>query len=129
MDERRNQSRYGFRIPAHILLGPQHTLYRGYVMNMSDNGAFIMMDRINLGPRVWLRFKLTALECEGFGHVARVMNMGNQQGLGVELTNNNDDYYAFIARLSVASAAEIFLITREMKRITVYADDPANPTP
>lgn len=121
--ERRTDDRIAFRVPAHILIGDQRQMVRGYVINLSESGAFVTMDEATpLPPSVTLEFSLRGRQpCRARGRVARVVPLGGGQGFGVELSDRNDAYRGFIAALGAASQVELMALLSDMGRIVIDA--------
>lgn len=116
---RRNEDRIAFRVPAHISVGAGDFLVRGYVMNLSEWGAFVMMEStVPLESDVQLEFFLGSA-CSARGRLAHVMPFGNGQGFGVELTERNAGFCDFLRTLSEANDAELMGMIRDMRRISV----------
>ena len=120
MSERRNDDRIAFRIPAHIHLGHGQQLYKGYVLNLSEHGAFVMMDQaVPLSSEISLRFELDGTPHLATGRLAHVIELGNGQGFGIELTSCSPDYDDFVRSLGSASDSKLMTLIRDMKRIQV----------
>ena len=121
LDDRRSDPRVGFKVPAHILLGSNETLHKGYVLNLSETGALVMMDTgIPVGKNVHMQFKVPPnVICETRGAVAHIMDMGIYQGIGVSFNYANDAYHNFFRNLAVAKPTDIMHFVRDMGRITV----------
>jgi hypothetical protein len=122
-DDRRSQPRVGFKVPAHILVGPEERLYKGFVLNISENGAFIMMDQgVAIGPGLSMGFTIPpGTDCHASGRIVHSMEMGAFQGLGVELTQCNDAWINFLRNLAAASPGDLLFYVKDMKRIIVRA--------
>ncbi len=120
--ERRTNPRVAFRVPAHIMTLCDNVMYKGYVMNLSENGVFVqMMDaQIELEPLVRMRFRVGESVCDAYGQMARVMRMGTGQGFGVELTQVNDAFSNFVRNLRAADDQDIMLFVRDMGRIDIW---------
>lgn len=120
-DDRRSYPRVGFKVPAHVLVGPDQTLHKGYVMNLSEAGALVMLDGgVLLNPQVSLSFKIPPeVICEAAGQIVHTMEMGIYQGLGIELTDCNQSYVYFLRNLARASPGDVLFYMRDMGRITV----------
>ena len=121
-DDRRSESRVGFKVPAHVLVGQVQEKHKGHVMNMSESGALIMMPKVHLpGANVALRFTIPPnTVCEARGMIARVDDMGMYQGIGISLPQPNTAYTIFLRNLAVAEKESIRFIVRDMGRITVW---------
>lgn len=118
-DQRRLEDRIAFRVPAHISVGSGDFLVRGYVMNLSEWGAFVMMEEaVPLDQDVRLEFFL-GKACSARGRLAHVMPFGHGQGFGVELTERNAGFCDFMQHLSEANDLELMGMIRDMKRISV----------
>ncbi len=120
-DDRRSQPRVAFKVPAHILLGPSEQMYRGFVLNLSQSGVFVMMDQgPQVGPAIVVQFQFPHdTWCEATGHVAHADDMGVYQGLGVELTQHNLPYTNFIRMMMKATPQQIMHYMDEIRRIIV----------
>lgn len=120
-DDRRSHPRVGFKVPAHIYVGSDPTLHKGYVLNLSEAGAFVMIDKgVPLTQQLQMEFRVPpGIECVATGHLAHNMDMGMYQGLGVELTQRNPAYTNFLRNLAAASPGDIMHFVRDMRRITV----------
>jgi hypothetical protein len=120
-DDRRSYPRVGFKIPAHILVGPDQVKHKGYVMNMSEGGALVMMDaNVLLNPDVSLSFQIPPeVICEASGRIVHGMEMGMYQGLGIELTDCNQSYVFFLRNLAKASPGDVMFYMRDIGRIIV----------
>jgi hypothetical protein len=116
---RRNEDRIAFRVPAHITVGAGHFLVRGYVMNLSEWGALVMMEEaLPLDEDVKLEFHL-GVACSAQGRLAHVMPFGHGQAFGVELTERNAGFCDFMQDLASANDATLIGMIRDMKRISV----------
>jgi hypothetical protein len=121
--ERRNEDRIAFRVPAHVMVGDQRQLVRGYVINLSEGGAFVMLDdQAALPPSITLEFTLRGRQpCRARARLAHVVPLGKGQGFGLEITERNDGYRAFIASLATASQVELMALISDMSRIVIEA--------
>ncbi len=121
LDDRRSDPRVGFKVPAHILLGTNESLHKGYVLNLSETGALVMIDRgIALGTNVHMQFRVPPdVVCETRGAVAHIMDMGIYQGVGVSFDFCSDTYTNFFRNLAVAKPTDVMHFVRDMGRITV----------
>lgn len=121
-DERRTSTRIGFRVPANITIDGETKRHRGYVLNLSELGAFVMMDADSpLETNVHFSFRLPeGSECQAWGRLARVMPMGKMIGFGVEITHRNDSFIEFIEGLARASDVDMLDLIREMGRIGIW---------
>jgi len=95
-------------VPAHIVTEGGETLHRGYVMNLSESGAFVMLDQpMPIDAEVHLRFRIKpGTHCEASGHLARVLPLGHKHAFGVELTERNSGFTFFVRNLAIASEIE-----------------------
>lgn len=120
-DDRRSYPRVGFKVPAHILVGPDQTLHKGYVMNMSEAGALVMMEEpVAVEPQVSLSFGIPPeVVCEAAGTIVHTMEMGTFQGLGIELNDCNQSYVYFLRNVAKASPGDVLFYLRDIKRIIV----------
>lgn len=120
-DDRRSYPRVGFKVPAHIYVGTSQELHKGYVLNLSEAGAFVMLEKgVSLGPNLQMEFRIPpGIDCVATGVIVHNMDMGAYQGLGVELTQRNQPYVNFLRNLSVASPGDIMHFINDMRRITV----------
>jgi hypothetical protein len=124
--ERRTSPRIAFRVPAHVTTLCDNVVYKGYVMNLSENGAFIqMMDcQQPLESLVRMRFHIKpSTNCDGSGQMARVMRMGTGQGFGVELTQVNESFVNFIRNLRSANEQDLIFFIRDLGRIDIWIGD------
>ncbi len=121
-DDRRSESRVGFKVPAHILLGPTQALQKGHVMNMSESGALVMMPKsVQLGPNVAIRFQVPPdTICEASGYIARIDDMGMFQGVGISLPNANPAFSIFLRNLAAAMNDQVSYFVRDMGRIKIW---------
>jgi hypothetical protein len=116
---RRNDDRIAFRVPAHITVGAGDFLVRGYVMNLSEWGALVMMEEaLPLDEDVRLEFH-RGVDCCAEGRLAHVMPFGHGQAFGVELTQRNAGFCEFMSDLSEANDAKLMDMIRDLKRISV----------
>jgi len=120
-DERRSQPRVAFKVPAHILVGPTEQKYRGFVLNLSQGGMFLMMDQgPQVGPTIMVQFQFPHdCWCQAAGYVAHADDMGVYQGLGIQLNEHNQAYLNFIKMLIKATPQQIMSYMDELKRILV----------
>jgi len=118
--ERRSSPRVAFKVPARIYVGPEQTLHRGYIMNLSENGAFLMVEKgVSLGE-VGLDFEPAPGEsCQAIGRVAYASDMGAYQGMGIDLTQVNDSYVDFVNKLAAASSTRLMNMVDSIVRINV----------
>lgn len=121
--ERRNEDRIAFRVPAHLIVGDRRQLVRGYVLNLSWSGAFVMMEEAAaLPPSLTLEFTLRGRQpCRARARLAHVVPLGAGQGFGLEITEQNDAYRSFIAALGSASQVELMALISDMSRIVIEA--------
>jgi hypothetical protein len=122
--DRRTEDRIGFRVPAHITVGTG--VHKGYVIDLSPSGAFVMMDRaIPLDGVIELRFHpRDGGECRASGKVAHVQEVGVGQAFGVELTWACDDFQRFVRDLAAASDSELNDYIQDMARIHIRVGAP-----
>ena len=121
--DRRTSPRVAFRVPAHVTTISDQRLYKGYVMNLSENGAFVMLtDPVQLAnEEVRIRFTIGGdTHCDGAGRIARVMRMGTGPGFGVELTLVNQAFVNFIRNLRSADEEQLMFFIRDMRRIEIW---------
>lgn len=117
--ERRLEERIAFRVPAHITV--RDRLIRGYVINLSEWGAFVLMDEpADLDGEIHLDFDIgRSFACAATGKLAHSVAMGNAMGFGIGLSARNVGYASFIRNLESASNLQIMQMIRDMKRIDV----------
>lgn len=123
MEERRATTRVAFRIPAHLRRIDDETVYRGYVMNLSLTGAFVMLEQtVDLFESIRLNFRIQpATDCQAAGRLARVVPMGMAQGVGLELTWWNQEFANFLRNLEAASDIEIMDFLRDIGRLYLWS--------
>jgi hypothetical protein len=121
-DRRQEDNRYAVKLPAYVHIGPEHTLYRGSVMNLSASGVFVTTrDKVELGPNVYLNFSPSeGVVCEASGTVVHSMGFGNGVGFGAHLDRTTPSYLDFLSSLSHASQVDIMTYMRFIKRIKVW---------
>jgi hypothetical protein len=119
--ERRAEDRIGFRVPANITVAGATEPHRGYVIDLSHNGALVMMDRaIPLDGLIELRFHpREGGECRARGKVAHVAEHGLGQAFGIELTWCDDAYQRFVDQLAAASDSEVDDYAQDLRRIHI----------
>jgi len=122
-EDRRSTTRVAFRIPAHVTRTNDENTYRGYVMNLSLSGAFVMMEQtVELEPTLRLAFRIQpSTDCVATGNLARIVPMGMAQGLGVELTWWNPAFANFMRNLESASDIEMMDFIRDIGRIHIWS--------
>lgn len=121
-DDRRSESRVGFKVPAHVLLGPTQALQKGHILNLSESGALLMMPKsVQLGPNVAMRFMVPPNTiCEATGNIVRIDDMGLYQGVGMSFPNANPAYAIFLRNLSAATNEQVSYFVRDMGRIKIW---------
>jgi hypothetical protein len=119
--ERRTEDRIGFRVPAHITVDQNEEVHRGYVINLSANGAFVMMDRVvPLDGAIELRFwPREGGECCARGKAAHIQQLGLGQAFGIELTWCDEGFAQFVKGLAKASDRELMEYINDMRRIHI----------
>lgn len=123
MDDRRQEdNRYAVKLPAYIMVGEEHTRYRGYVMNLSERGLFATMEaNVELGNQVYLTFNPgPSIVCEASGTLAHTMPFGKGLGFGAMLDRTTPTYLTFLHSLSTASQLDIMMYMRFIKRIKIW---------
>ena len=109
-----------FRVPANITTACDQQVYKGYVMNLSADEAFVMLPAsVDLAAEVRLRFSIHGNNCEGIGRVTEVMQFGVGNGFTVDLTRVNHAYAEFVADMRLAGAEQLISFVRSMGRIEV----------
>jgi len=119
--ERRSQERIGFRVPAHITVGKAREVHKGYLINLSASGAFIMMDRVvPLAGIIELYFHpRDGGECRARGKAAHVTSVGIGQSFGVVLDWSDDAFRKFVEGLAKASDRDLVDLLKDMRRIHI----------
>jgi hypothetical protein len=122
-EDRRATTRVAFRIPAHLRRIDDETVYKGYVMNLSLTGTFVMLEQtVDLHTGIQLNFRiLPANDCHAAGHLARIVPMGMAQGVGVELTWWNPEYENFLRNLESASDIEMMDFIHDIGRVYLWS--------
>lgn len=121
-DRRQEDNRYAVKLPAYVMVGPEHTLFRGYVMNLSVKGIFVTVkEKVDLGPNVYLTFNPGPdIVCEASGTVAHSMGFGNGVGFGAQFDRTTPTYAQFLRNLSAASQVDIMTYMKFIKRMKVW---------
>jgi hypothetical protein len=119
--ERRSSPRVAFKVPAHIYVGAEQTLYKGYIMNMSETGLFLMVDKAAAFSELQLEFSVDGNSCAAVGRVAYSSDMGAYAGMGIELSDVNQTYIFFVRNLAAAKSTQIMGLVDDIKRIKIYA--------
>ncbi len=124
--ERRRHERFGFRVPAHVTHHESDDPLRGYLMNISASGAFVIIDDpIPARSRIRLRFRIQpGTWCEASGVLKRVLPLGRKHAFGVELTERNAGFDFFVRNLSLADELELMSFVRDMGRVYIRVDEP-----
>jgi len=119
--ERRRHERFGFRVPAHITRNEDENLHRGYIMNLSESGAFVMLDEpVAAETPVNLRFRIKpGTWCEASGHLSRTLPLGNKHAFGIVLTERNAGFDFFVRNLAIATDIELMSFVRDMGRVYI----------
>jgi len=122
-EDRRASTRVAFRIPAHLRRLDDETTYKGYVMNLSLTGTFVMLEQtVDLHDSMQLNFTIQpSNECHAAGRLARIVPMGMAQGVGVELTWWNPAYENFMRNLESASDMEMMDFIRDIGRVYLWS--------
>jgi len=108
-------------VPAHITCNEGDDPLRGYVMNLSASGAFVIIDDpIPQRSPIQLRFRIKpGTWCEASGYLTRVLPIGRKHAIGVELTERNAGFDFFVRNLALASELELMSFVRDMGRVYI----------
>jgi hypothetical protein len=118
--ERRSSPRVAFKVPARIYVGPDRTLFKGYIMNMSETGVFLMVEKGAQFTELQLEFQVSGDKCAAVGKVAYASDMGAYAGMGIELSAVNPTYTFFVRNLAEAKSTQIMALVDDIVRITIY---------
>jgi hypothetical protein len=108
-----------FKVPARIYVGPAETLFKGYIMNMSETGVFLMVEKGAQFTELQLEFTVSGNQCAAVGRVAYASDMGAFIGMGVDLTAINETYTFFVRNLAAAKSTEIMALVDDIGRINI----------
>ena len=115
------RSKLAFRVPANITTVHDNQLYKGHVISLSDNDAFVLTPHpVDIARQVRLRFSIGAIYCDSAGHITNVVRMGDGNGFTVNFTLVNQAYSEFIRNLGLASADRLMSLIRNIGRIEIW---------
>ena len=119
--DRRTHSRFAFKVPAHISFADGERIHRGFVLNLSQSGVFVMLDdSVPQHALIRLHFHIRpTTDCEATGYPARILALGHGHAVGVELTKRNAGYKHFIRNLAYASEPELLAFMRDVGRVNI----------
>lgn len=100
-DDRRRHRRVTLRVTAKIYLGPQRDLHQGYLNELSEGGAYFVVDGVqNVGPRAHIRFLIEPdSHCESTGRTVRTEALADGLGVAVKFGHANGPFRFFIRNL------------------------------
>jgi hypothetical protein len=79
-----------------------------------------MDEQAPLAPSITLEFTLRGRHpCRARARLAHVVPLGAGQGFGLEISERNDGYRAFINALGDASQVELMALISDMSRIVI----------